>query len=89
MTVNIFKVGDKVQRTSSGSYIFPGVVIGVSPKLNGTTILYTVECIAPGVTGMAHEFTGAHLEYMTPQTEHAVESARKAFEEVYDVKDSV
>lgn len=57
-----FKVGDPVQRAEPRSYLFPGIVIGVAPKLDGKTVLYTVECIAPGVEGMAHEFTEKALE---------------------------
>lgn len=57
-----FRVGDRVQRAEPRSYLFPGVVIGVSRKLDGKTTLYTVECIAPGVKGMAHEFTEKALE---------------------------
>lgn len=57
-----FRVGDRVQRAEPRSYLFPGVVIGVSHKLDGKTTLYTVECIAPGVEGMAHEFTEKTLE---------------------------
>lgn len=75
-----FNVGDFVQRKEPRSYVFPGVVIGVSQKLNGTTILYTVECIAPGVSGMAHEFTESNLELMTDTTKEAVKLAKEAFD---------
>lgn len=57
-----FKVGDPVQRAEPRSYLFPGIVIGANLKLDGKTWLYSVECIAPGVEGMVHEFTERALE---------------------------
>jgi hypothetical protein len=70
-----FKVGDRVQRKEPRSYAFPGVVIGIAPKLDGVTTLYTVECLAPGVTGMAHEFVERGLEPLDADTDRRLSAA--------------
>lgn len=57
-----FKIGDAVERAEPRSYRFPGVVIGANLKLDGRTWLYSVECVAPGVEGMVHEFTERALQ---------------------------
>lgn len=82
----IFNIGDHVERKEPRSYVFPGVIIGVSTKLNGKTILYTVECIAPGVTGMAHEFTENTLQLMSDKTKEAINKSTEIFNNLVYLK---
>lgn len=61
-----WKVGDKVQRKTDSSYVFPGIVIATGLKLDGKTWHCEVECILPGVTGCTHVFPAKHLTAMDP-----------------------
>lgn len=55
-----FTIGQRVRKAKG--YRFPGIVIGVSQKLDGR-LLYLVECIAPDCAGMCHIYSEKDLEH--------------------------
>jgi len=58
------KVGDYVQRKPGSSYLFPSVIIGLNPKLDGKTIHAECEGFLPGMEGMTHVFPVSGLAPM-------------------------